>query len=322
MASQEGVVSQDRALGRIYDLTVEQFVQGYIEIVLPMIPQGPATQIARDHICYLQHMMRDTSSAPWHLFRSTHKQILLMVEHKQLKWENAAARDAIRAAQLLIAKEEAIQEKFFDLPAKSTKPGNKPQPKEELKPCHSYNNGTCTHLKNHVIDGTRMLHVCAHCFRHSNHHHRHQESACTKKWGKAWNHHQGKETHRLVRSRSPPSTSPLSLPSSSQPAPPAARLDATSFQPLDFPQPDRRVDDFLLPTDLPHHSPVAATSDSHLSGLPVQDPLLPPGHFKTKEEKEDHHVDDTLLPTDRTHHIPVAAPTDSHTSGNLAQDLF
>ena len=92
-----------------YDhLTVEQFVQGYIEIVLPTIPQGPATQIARDHIRYLQQMMRDTSSAPWHLVRSTHKQILLMVEHKQLKWENAAARDTIRAAQLLIAKEEAI----------------------------------------------------------------------------------------------------------------------------------------------------------------------------------------------------------------------
>ena len=163
------------------DLTVEQFVQGYIQIVLPTIPQGPATQIARDHICYLQQMMRDTSSAPWHLVRSTHKQILLMVEHKQLKWENAAARDAIRAAQLLTAKEEAIQEKFFNLPAKSTKPGNKPQPKEELKPCHSYNNSTCTHLKDHVIDGTRMLHVCAHCFTHGNHRHRHQESACTKK---------------------------------------------------------------------------------------------------------------------------------------------
>ena len=46
------------------DLTVEQFVQGYIEIVLPTIPQGPATQIARDHICYLQQMMRDTTLAP------------------------------------------------------------------------------------------------------------------------------------------------------------------------------------------------------------------------------------------------------------------
>ena len=99
--------------GEYDDLTVEQFVQGYIEIVLPTIPHGPATQIARAHICYLQHTMRDTSSAPWHLVRSTHKQILLMVEHKQLKWENAAARDAIQA-------------KFFDFPAKSTKPGNKP----------------------------------------------------------------------------------------------------------------------------------------------------------------------------------------------------
>ena len=83
--------------------------------------------------------MRDTSSAPWHLVRSTHKQILLMVEHKQLKWEDASTRDAISAVQLLLAKEEAIQAKFLDLPAKSTKPGNKPQSKEEpIKPCHSF----------------------------------------------------------------------------------------------------------------------------------------------------------------------------------------
>ena len=91
----------------------------------------------------------------WLVVRSTHKQILLLVEHKQLKWENAAARDAIRAAQLLIAKEEAIQAKFFNLPAKSTNTGNKPQPKEELKPCQSFNNSTCTHLKDQVIDETR-----------------------------------------------------------------------------------------------------------------------------------------------------------------------
>ena len=31
--------------------------------------------------------------------------------------------------------------------------------------------------------------------------------------------------------------------------------------------------------------------------LPFQDPPLPVGHFKTKEEKEDHHGDDTFHPT-------------------------
>ena len=153
------------------DLTVEQFMQGYIEIVLPTIPQGPATKIARDHIGYLRTMMRDTSSSPWHLIRSTHKQILLMVEHKQLKWEDAPTRDSIRAAQLLLAKEEAIQAKFLALPAKSApKPGNKPQSKEKpIQPCHSYNTGTCAHPKNHTLDGTKLLHICAHFFRHGNH---------------------------------------------------------------------------------------------------------------------------------------------------------
>ena len=57
-------------------------------------------------------MMRDTSFSPWHLVCSTHKQILLMVEHKQLKWADAPTRDSIRAAQLFLAKEEAIKAKF------------------------------------------------------------------------------------------------------------------------------------------------------------------------------------------------------------------
>ena len=86
------------------DLTVEQFIQGYIEIVLPTIPVSSSTKVARDHIGYLQGMMCDTSYSPWHLVRSTHKQILLMIEHKQLKWEDAVTRDSIRAAQLLSAK--------------------------------------------------------------------------------------------------------------------------------------------------------------------------------------------------------------------------
>ena len=53
------------------DLSVEQFVQGYMEILLPTIPTGPATEVARDHILYLQTLMCDTASNPWHLVRRT-----------------------------------------------------------------------------------------------------------------------------------------------------------------------------------------------------------------------------------------------------------
>ena len=138
---------------------------------------------------YLQTMIRDTSSSPWHLVRANHKQILLMVEHKQLKWEDSVTRDSIRAAQLLLAKEEAIQAKFLDLPDQaSAKAGKKQQQqvKEEAgKPCHSYNIGVCTHPKNHTIDGTKMLHICSYCFEHGNRRHHHQESACHKRGGKA-----------------------------------------------------------------------------------------------------------------------------------------
>ena len=156
-----------------------------------------------------------------------------------------------------------------------------------------------------------MLHICAHCFRHGNHHLRHQESACNRKGGKArTHHHQGKKTHRIVRSRSPPSTPPMSLPQPSQPALPPApglplsshslpdcplpphwlqqtdRLDDTSFQPSDFTQLDLHVDDSLQPTDHSHHPPVAAPSHhSHVGGATTQDLLFPARPFQDQGRK-------------------------------------
>ena len=85
--------------------------------------------------------------------------------------------------------------------------------------------------------------------------------------------------------------SPHSLPDCSSPPhwlQQTDRLDDASFQPSDFTQPDLHVDDSLQPMDHPHHPPVAAPSqNSHVGGASVQDLLFPPGHFKTKEEKED-----------------------------------
>ena len=115
--------------------------------------------------------------------------------------------------------------------------------------------------------------------------------------------------------------SPHSLPDCSSPPhwlQQTDRLDDASFQPSDFTRPDRHVDDTLQS----HHPPVAAPSYSHVSGASVQDLLFPPGHFKTKEEKEDRQVDDTLQPSDHSHHRPVAAPSYSHVSGASVQDLL
>ena len=122
------------------DLSVEQFVQGYLDIVQPTIPIGPSTEVTRDHIGYLQNMMRDTFSSPWHLVRSTHKHILLMVKHKQLKREDTATSNSIRAEQLLLAQEESMQAKFLGIPDKpQAKAGKKKQPGEggsrQAMPC-------------------------------------------------------------------------------------------------------------------------------------------------------------------------------------------
>ena len=170
------------------DLSVEQFVQGYLEIVLPTIPISPSTPVTRDQIGYLQHMMRDTSPSPWHLVRSTHKQILFMVEHKQLKWEDTATRNSIRAAQLLLAKVETMQAKFLGIPDQpQTKAGKKKPPvKEESgKPCPAYQSNTCSYQKTHVVDGTNMLHYCQYCFSHRNHRFSHPQTICNKRGSKA-----------------------------------------------------------------------------------------------------------------------------------------
>ena len=162
-------------------LFIEQFVLGYLEILLPTIPIVPATATARDHILYLQALMRDTSSTPWRLVRSTHKQILLMVEHKQLKWEDPINRNSIRVAQLLLTKEEALQDKFLGFTDKSTTKEPMKKVKEGGKPCPSYQTGACTHTKNHNLHGTHLLHICAYCHENGGHKFTHQESACQRK---------------------------------------------------------------------------------------------------------------------------------------------
>ena len=164
------------------DLSVEHFVPGYLEIILP------TTAVARDHLLYLQTMMRDTASSSWHLVRSTHKQILLLVEHKQLKWEDTTNSNSIHAAQLLLAKEDALRDKLLGLPEKqaSAKPAKRKTVKEEVgKPCPAYQTGACTHPMSHNLDRTNLLHVYNYCYKHGGHRFSHQEPSCQRKVNKS-----------------------------------------------------------------------------------------------------------------------------------------
>ena len=111
-----------------------------------------------------------------------------LVEHNQLKWEDTATRNSIRATQLLIAKEETMQAKFLGIPDKhQTKAAKKKPPaKEESgKPCPAYQSNTCSHQKSHVVDGTNMLHYCQYCFSHGNHRFTHPQNTWNKRGGKA-----------------------------------------------------------------------------------------------------------------------------------------
>ena len=100
----------------------------------------------------------------------------------------------------------------------------------------------------------------------------------------------------------------MSLPSSSQPAPPTAHLDVTSFQPSDVPQPDRHDDDTLQPTDQPHHTPVAAPPDSHASGNLAQDFFCSPRQKDRARRQLRRHND---FKPDQTSSSPLLPSPDS-----------
>ena len=104
----------------------------------------------------------------------------------------------------------------------------------------------------------------------------------------------------------------MPLPSSSQPAPPTAHLDVTSFQPSDVPQPDRHNDDTLQPTDQPHHTPVAAPPYSHASGNLAQ-VICPPSQLKTEGQSEEttQETTDHDFKPDQTSSSPLLPSPDS-----------
>ena len=272
------------------DLSVEQFVQGYLEIILPTIPIEPATAVARDHLLYLQTMMRDTASSPWHLVRSTHKQILLMVEHKQLKWEDTTNRNSIRTAQLLLAKEEALQDKFLGLPDKqvSAKPVKRKPVKEEVgKTCPAFQTGACAHPKSHNLDGTNLLHVCSYCYKHGGHRFSHQETSCQRKVKKSsWTSHHLRDSHSIVRSRSSNPSDDLAL----------SDLSTAPDTPSTFTSSEPVVTAASNPTSAPsspqdHHGPMGPPPPYALCGSPSDlqhpwqhNPWLPaPMNFKASE---------------------------------------
>ena len=99
---------------------------------------------------------------------------------------NTVNPNSIRAAHLLLTKEEALQDKFLGLPDKlSTKQPKKKTVKDEGKPCLSYQKGAWTHTKGHNLDSTHLLHVCAYCHKDRAHKFSLQESACQGKASKS-----------------------------------------------------------------------------------------------------------------------------------------
>ena len=92
----------------LYDtMSIPEFVVGYCNIVIASLPVNNDTEVAADHVRYLADVTLDVDGGDWELVRNSHRQVLHLIEQRQLKWEDKNARDIFRGKYLQRAERAA-----------------------------------------------------------------------------------------------------------------------------------------------------------------------------------------------------------------------
>ena len=75
-----------------YDtLETYEFVSGYLSIIEEVTPINEANARLIRHLQYLRQLMDDCASLDWDSVRTAHRQVLMAIEYKRLRWEDTAA---------------------------------------------------------------------------------------------------------------------------------------------------------------------------------------------------------------------------------------
>ena len=152
-----------------YDsLTETEFVSGYLSIIEEVTPVTPENKRLLVHIEYLRQLMDDCISFEWHQVRAAHRHVLSSIDYNRLKWENVAAVKEAKAVALHRARNVKAEHKVA---AQSESSGS---------PCALFQNGTCTQLTDHPVDGVMAFHCCAWCYKKNGSQNPHPRKVCRK----------------------------------------------------------------------------------------------------------------------------------------------
>ena len=145
-----------------YDtLNETEFVSGYLtmSIIEEVTPVTPENQKLLTRIDYLRQLMDDCATMDWPSVRAAHRQVLMKIELKMLKWEDTQGVKETKALAM-----SRLRNRPDSLPT------SKPvvyhnSPPVQAQPCTSYQKLTCGFATDRVTEGIDRLHCCAYCYR-------------------------------------------------------------------------------------------------------------------------------------------------------------
>ena len=130
-------------------LSVSQWVQGFCRNILDENNTTKREQM----ISYMSDLMEDATNFSWQGAKAAHAVLCCELERGTVTWNDSHRIDRIRRAHA---------QKHV---SNSAKTWGKSEQKRKPWYCKFYQNGTCTHNKDHKVGGRLHRHVCATCLQ-------------------------------------------------------------------------------------------------------------------------------------------------------------
>ena len=135
-----------------YDsLTPSEFMSGYMTIIEEALPDIPDVKAALKHIHYARNLMEDVPQSNWKTVRTAHRQVLMAIDYKRIKWEDTDAVYKTKADALIRCRNESAAP-------------TAPVQEAHVAPCHAFQSFSCNHEGDHIEDEKTMLHYCSYCY--------------------------------------------------------------------------------------------------------------------------------------------------------------
>lgn len=157
----------DRRPARYDDLTVAEFVSGYMNIVMQKLDDTKTTKLMLMH---LNNIMHDATLYSWQTARNCHAIILQHIEQGRIDWTDTDTMKELRQTYAQV-RQNANGENGRQNSRGHTGPVF----------CLKYQTDSCQYDGDHHTTRGLIKHVCAYCLKTSGAFRRHSESTCRNK---------------------------------------------------------------------------------------------------------------------------------------------